>query len=834
MKVDLHVHSKFSRRPSEWILKKLGCPESFTDPPRLYQIAKKRGMSQVTITDHNCIDGCLEIGHLPDTFVSEEVTTYFPEDQCKLHVVVYDIDEATHREILSLRENVLDLIPYLRQQRITHVLAHPLYSVNGKLSIENVEKCLLLFKNFELNGARNGEQNRLLELVCASLTPEEMDGLAEKHHIEPVGPFPWKKNFTGGSDDHSSLTVALKHTWVEGASSLEDFLSGIEQGNSRVIGPSSTPRTLARNIYSIAYQFYDEKFNLGKYVSRDLVFKFLDRFLHVEQERSPHLLARLNSFWTHRRLRNNGTTTHTDVWSLLRNETHRLIWDDPQFSEIFDNGADESPDTDEQWFRFVNTAANKVLFHFADHVVESLAGAHFLNLFHSLGSAGALYSVLAPYFAAFSIFSQDRIFGRQVLDRFIGGDSEAGGEISMAHFTDTFYEVNGVSGTLRMQVKAARSSGKKYAVLTCDTENHSHEEGVRNFKPIGVYRLSVYPEQKLFYPPFLEMLNYCYEERFTHIHSATPGPLGLAALGIARILKLPIVGTYHTALPQYARYLTGDKSIEELMWHYIVWYYDQMDLIYVPSKATAKELADKGVNPLRIRLFPRGVDVDRFHPSKRNGIFDGVCKHPHGLRLLYVGRVSKEKNLEILVKVFKELEQRGYEMNLIVVGDGPYRPEMESTLQDSSCVFTGYLEGEKLAAAYASCHLFVFPSTTDTFGNVVLEAQAAGLPVIVTDCGGPQENMLPGVTGLVVDGNDEKSLLAALTRFVCDPHALKVMGRAARQYVESRSFENAFTESWQLYSEATTTGSGGLELPWDLLGGKFGSSAANNIMGGTG
>ena len=96
IKADLHVHSKFSKRPTEWILQKIGCPESFTEPRQLYKIAKQRGMTLVTITDHNMIDGCLEIAHLPDTFISEEVTAYFPEDQCKVHVLVYNITEKIH------------------------------------------------------------------------------------------------------------------------------------------------------------------------------------------------------------------------------------------------------------------------------------------------------------------------------------------------------------------------------------------------------------------------------------------------------------------------------------------------------------------------------------------------------------------------------------------------------------------------------------------------------------------------------------------------------------------------------------------------------------------
>ena len=117
MKIDLHVHSRYSTRPSQWVLQKLGCQECYTEPQTLYRLAKKRGMSLVTITDHNVIDGCLEIAGLPDTFISEEVTTYFPEDGCKAHVLVYDINETQHREIQQARENIFDLVDYLQENR---------------------------------------------------------------------------------------------------------------------------------------------------------------------------------------------------------------------------------------------------------------------------------------------------------------------------------------------------------------------------------------------------------------------------------------------------------------------------------------------------------------------------------------------------------------------------------------------------------------------------------------------------------------------------------------------------------------------------------------------
>ncbi len=805
MKADLHVHSKYSKRPSEWVLKKLGCPESFTEPTLLYKTALSRGMSQVTITDHNCIDGCLQIAHLPYTFISEEVTSYFPEDGCKLHVLVHNIDEAKHREILRLRENVYELVSYLNNESIFHALAHPFYSINKKLTVDHFERALLLFKNFEINCARSEEQNACLQAVLSSITELTLNQLIGKHGIMPQHDKPWEKNLISGSDDHSSLTIARGSTQVEGAQDPEDFFQSILHGKAVTHGPSSTPHTLAHNIYSIAYQFYGHKFNLQRYVEHDEVFEILDHFLKLNPHRPSGIFSRFNRFWGQRRMRRASSNGNRSVVELLRTETRKLICDDPHLSEICRNGNGGQRDLDKKWFSVVNRVSNAVLCHSADHIMDSISGANFFNLFNSLGSAGALYSVLAPYFVAFSVHSDDKQFTREVHQAFFSPPDRTGRRKSMnnvAHFTDTFYEVNGVAGTLKKQIRAARRAGKQYTVITCDAESHPNDQLIHNFEPIRVYELSVYPEQKLFFPPFLEMLDYCHKEGFTHIHSATPGPLGLAALAIARILKLPIVGTYHTALPQYAHYLTGDGSVEDLMWKYIVWYYDQMHSVYVPSRATAHELIEKGIPPHKVRIFPRGVDTELFHPSKRNGLLTRNGREG-ALTLLYVGRVSKEKNLEILVKVFKSLTDATDGIQLVVVGDGPYLPEMREALADKPVHFTGYLEGDRLAGAYASCDLFVFPSTTDTFGNVVLEAQASGIPVVVTDQGGPQENIVPGETGFVVRGNDEESLLRTLQSIMQNTHRLKLMGAAARRYAEKRSFDQAFEQAWELYSETT-------------------------------
>ena len=134
-RVDLHVHSRYSTCPSQWILQKIGCGESYTPPRKIYDIARARGMDYVTITDHDTIDGAMEIAHLPQTFISEEISAYFPDDKCEIHVLAWNITEAQHREITRLRTNIYELAPYLRGQGIAHVFL-PHFAAGGRASRE--------------------------------------------------------------------------------------------------------------------------------------------------------------------------------------------------------------------------------------------------------------------------------------------------------------------------------------------------------------------------------------------------------------------------------------------------------------------------------------------------------------------------------------------------------------------------------------------------------------------------------------------------------------------------------------------------------------------------
>ena len=805
LSVDLHVHSKYSKRPAQWILQKIDCPESFSEPLKIYNLARQRGMDLVTISDHNSLGGSLEIAHLEGTFLSEEVTTYFPEDRCKLHVLALDITEDQHREISRVRENVYDLVNLLNEQRIMHVLAHPFYSMNDRLTPEHFERMLLLFTRFELNGARNDDQNQALKSIVTSLTPDIIDHLANKHNLEPVGEEPWIKGLTAGSDDHSSLNIARSSTFVPGARTREDFFQGLWDRISEPQGTPASPKTMAHNLYGIAYQFYKSKFQLDRYVHKNALLRFIDAVLTGDPVTEPGLFSRLQEFiWsrrTHIPFFHNQTPTMSN---LIQKEGESIIAGNPRLKKCVQD-IEQAPWTVEKdWFNFVNDASERIIRHFADNVLESLSTARLFNLFQTIGSAASVYSLTAPFFVGFKLFTQDWELVDECLKRY-GHDrgQQRPSRDHVAVFSDVFSQEGDLVRFSLMHVQSSCVSAPRFSGLTCG-HPQSCEECV-NFEPVGSFELPDDPDIKLHYPPLLEMLEYCYEQGFTHIHSSTPGPMGLAALIVSRILEVPVCGAYDTAFAHLAADLTGDFGMEELAWKYLTWYYNQMDRITVPSRAAQDELAAKGVARNKIQLQPIPVDTRMFTPSKRNGFWKSrFGLEDSSIKILHVGRLSLEDNLDVLVEAFERVAAVRRDVQLIVVGEGPYLPTMRTKLEGRSCLFAGSLQEEDLAMAYASSDVFVSPSTTDVFGEQVLKAQSSGLPAIVSDRGGAKENLIDEETGIVVPANDSQALSAAIMLGLDNPGLLQGMRRKARLYSQQRAMQFSSNPGCGSVSNGTT------------------------------
>jgi hypothetical protein len=503
MKADLHVHSKHSSRPSQWVLQKLGCPESFIDPLELYRIARARGMDLVTVTDHNSLAGSLDIAHLDGAFVSEEITAYFPEDRCKLHVLALNITERQHEDITRLRENVLDLAAYLHRESILAVVAHPLYAVNDKLTLEHFEKLLLLFRTFELNGARNDMLNRTLTGILGGLTRADIELLADKHGIAPLGDHPWIKHLTAGSDDHSGLNIACAHTEVENASGAEDFLKGVAEGRASVRVRPSTPKTMAHNLYAIGYQFYRSKFGLERYVRKDKLLRLIDRMLLPEPEHPARdgVFVRLHDLIGTSRFFG-GIGRSDSVQDLLVREGRRIMAGDPRIGRAGHNRSNPAK-AEADWFVLIRQVSDRVLSHTADAVFKDVTKASLFNMFHALGATGSLYTLLAPYFVAFREFTKDRHFGQVCLNRFRGGIEQLPQRLKVAHFTDTFQEVNGVAGTLQAEAAIAREQHKQLTILTCgpDREGRGRPRRGEIVHTHRLLRLDRIPGAEPFLPP---------------------------------------------------------------------------------------------------------------------------------------------------------------------------------------------------------------------------------------------------------------------------------------------------------------------------------------------
>src|SRR5438132_7741015 len=193
------------------------------------------------------------------------------------------------------------------------------------------------------------------------------------------------------------------------------------------------------------------------------------------------------------------------------------------------------------------------------------------------------------------------------------------------------------------------------------------------------------------------------------------------------------------------------------------WFYGQLDTVFINSEEYRESWIKRGFDPAKLKIFPRGLDTELFHPARREPAFFEKFGARNGeVRLLYVGRISREKDLDLLAAAYHRLRDEGLPVQLFIVGHGPYSEAFAKSLPEA--FFTRHLTGTELATAYASADVFVFPSTTDTFGNVILEAQACGVPVIVFDSGGPDELVDDGMYGLI----SRSRVLDDLTRVIRD------------------------------------------------------------------
>lgn len=791
---DLHIHSRHSARSEEWLFRRFDFPDSYSDPKQLHQQLRKRGMDYVTITDHDSIDGCLEIAHLPRTFISEQVTTYFPHDACKLHILVWGISEEQHRDIESVRENIFDLQRYLQRAQIAHAVAHPLYSVNGKLEAMHLEQLILLFKHFEgINGLRDALLSDLAQTLFNQLTPEKIDVLANRHGVAPTHTEPWRKILVAGSDDHGGQFAASAFTETPAARSSEQFLKSVRNGDCRPCGQGGTPLILSHGFYNTVACFIQDRFHEKLGPSGALLEKMFSRFMEGRapteftlKEKTEFIVQGVLSG----KIFDFAKPANVSLWKELSGYFAR-----PEVKAKLAAQLDKVSEPERRTFFMANMVAEQLAFRFFNKFVQQLSSGNMVESIQALSAIAPILVILTPYIYGFHSQAPSRKWLRNLFKELTGEVPVALQNRKRAWFTDTLEDVNGVATTIRKMTAAGAAAGKELVVVASRSSLQLSDIPIKNFPPIGEFELPEYELQKLSFPPILQMLDYIQRERFTEIIISTPGPVGLTALLAAKMLNLQTSGIYHTDFPQYIRILTEDSFLESAAWGYMHWFYGQLDTVFVNSEEYKQSWIKRGFDPAKLKILPRGLDTELFHPARRDSAFFEKFGASNGqVRLLYVGRISREKDLDVLADAYRRLRKEKLPVQLFVVGHGPHSEALAKSLPGA--FFTGYLKGTELATAYASADIFVFPSTTDTFGNVILEAQASGLPVVVSDSGGPKELVADKANGLITRSHDVEDFTRAIRALVADRALRERMANRARDSVTDRSWPRAFAKFW--------------------------------------
>jgi glycosyltransferase involved in cell wall biosynthesis len=791
---DLHIHSRYSARSEEWLFRRFDFPDSYSDPKRLYENLLEQGMDYVTITDHDTIEGCLQIVDRPRSFISEQVTTYFPNDSCKLHILVWGISENQHHEIDAIRHNIFELQSYLQTTQIAHAVAHPLYSVNRNLDSRHLELLILLFKHFEgINGLRDALLSDLARTLFNQLTPEKIDELADRHNVPPTHLEPWKKIFVGGSDDHGGQFAASAFTETPAAKSAEKFLEHVRNGNCSAHGHGGTPLVLSHGFYNTVACFIQDRFNEKLGPGGALLEKMFSRFMEGRapteftlKEKMEFVVQGVVSGKIFEFVK----PANVSLWKELSG-----YFAQPEVKSKLAAQLSGVNEPERRTFLMANMVAEQLIFRFFQKFVQQIRSGNMVESMQALSAIAPILVVLAPYIYGFHSQAPSRKWLRAIFLDLTGEIPVALQNRKRAWFTDTLDDVNGVATTIRKMTAAGAETGKELVVVVSSSELHVDNIPIKNFPPIGEFELPEYELQKLSFPPILQMLDYIQREKFTEIVISTPGPVGLTALLAAKMLNLQTSGIYHTDFPQYVRILTEDSFLESVAWRYMHWFYGQLDTVFVNSEEYRQSWIKRGFDAEKLKILPRGLDTELFTPARREPAFWEKFTAVNGqIRLLYVGRISREKDLDILADAFRRLRNDGLPVQLFVVGHGPYSEKFAQSLPEA--VFTGYLTGKELATAYASADIFVFPSTTDTFGNVILEAQASGVPVIVSDSGGPKELVEERTNGLITRSRDVDDFTRAIRSLVTDATLRTRMSTAARESVIDRSWPNAFRKFW--------------------------------------
>lgn len=357
----------------------------------------------------------------------------------------------------------------------------------------------------------------------------------------------------------------------------------------------------------------------------------------------------------------------------------------------------------------------------------------------------------------------------------------------IAFFTDTFYpQINGVTKTLGQLANFLKQNNIPHLFLAPDYPNRTQpmdDLPILRFKSI---LFPPYPECRLSLPHYAKLKRQLDAFQPDIIHVVTPLGIGQAGVRYAKENKVPLVSSFHTNFDAYLKYYNL-TSLEPILWNFFKSFHANFDINFCPSYDTKSLLEKQGIS--NVKIWSRGIHTGLFSPRYRKNL-----NHKDTLKILYAGRLAAEKDLDVLIESIHILNKKYKDkIDVYIAGDGPFKNQMLKRAPNNM-IFMGYLKGQNLSEIYASCDIFAFPSSTETFGNVILEAMASGLPVVAVKSGGVIENVHDHYNGLLATPCNPDSFAKALEFLITNRELRLRLSHNALHYVKKKSWNQIFND----------------------------------------
>ena len=736
-RADLHCHSTASQLSKLGVQRALGLPECATPPDEVYALAKRRGMDFVTITDHDTIAGVLQIADRPDVFVSEELTTWFKGEPQAVHVLCYGITSDDHDWLQAHADDVEQVAEYLHEREIACALAHPFYAVEAPLTPRHRRRLAQLFGVWE---TRNGSRARELN-APAAVYVETHGGIGHRGLRRP----------------RRRRHRAHVHRDADRPHAGTSCSAHVRAGRAAARGEQGSAAKWAHSAMALAVRALGR--GEGGAVDPRAVLTMVERVMREGDVRRGAVGADLGP---------------DDARALLHAwlEAIDLRLDERELLAYLQHEDFSHADL----FRRARRAHERKLAGAVDGVLAATTTGGDLGA----AAAGLFDACVAaiPYAPAAAFLGREK--GKLV--------QHEGDPLRVALVADAVGAMHGVTHTLD-EIRERGVPGFEVEVVGTDANVD------RRLSAVAEVDIPFYAGLKVGVPSLPAIVEALAEGRYDLVHLCSPGPAGVAAAVIARVMEVPVLGSYHTELAAYAGLRAADPKLEFIARAAIAAFYGQCSVVLSPSPASDEVLRAMGIDGERIGRWDRGVDVARFSPARRDAM-----SLPGELSVLYSGRLTREKGADLLADAFLAARERDPRLHLCLAGGGPEEGVLRDRLGEHAS-FLGWLEGDALARAYASADLFLFASRTDTFGQVLLEAQASGLPVVAVAEGGPCSIVEDGLTGRLCPP-DAQALARAVLDLAGSPLLRERLAQRALDAVRERTWERALTRLADGYRRA--------------------------------